>query len=119
MSTLDGRRPTGGGTSHDVDSASLASGTVPPSCLLLRCVVTPGPRPPLTATYNPMEPPRAIPNTRPVARAAFGVFGLAVMGQNVARNVASRDVSVAVYNRTFARTERMLAEHGSEGDFVP
>jgi 6-phosphogluconate dehydrogenase len=47
------------------------------------------------------------------------VFGLAVMGQNLARNVASRGVSVAVYNRTPARTQRMMAEHGSEGEFVP
>jgi len=49
----------------------------------------------------------------------FGVFGLAVMGQNLARNVASRGVSVAVYNRTPARTHRMLEEHGSEASFVP
>ena len=54
-----------------------------------------------------------------VTRAAFGVFGLGVMGQNLARNVASRGVSVAVYNRSRARTERMMAEHGREGDFLP
>jgi 6-phosphogluconate dehydrogenase len=47
------------------------------------------------------------------------MFGLAVMGQNLARNVASRGVSVAVYNRTASRTQRMMAEHGSEGQFVP
>jgi 6-phosphogluconate dehydrogenase len=50
---------------------------------------------------------------------SFGVFGLAVMGQNLARNVASRGVSVAVYNRTPTRTRRMMEEHGSEGRFVP
>jgi len=49
----------------------------------------------------------------------FGVFGLAVMGQNLARNVASRGVSVAVYNRTPARTQNMLEQHGTEGTFVP
>jgi 6-phosphogluconate dehydrogenase len=54
-----------------------------------------------------------------VAPVPFGVFGLAVMGQNLARNVASRGVSVAVYNRTASRTRRMMAEHGSEADFVP
>ena len=54
-----------------------------------------------------------------VTRASFGVFGLAVMGQNLARNVASRGLSVAVYNRTPSRTERMMSEHGGEGDFVP
>ena len=41
------------------------------------------------------------------------------MGQNLARNVASRGVSVAVYNRTRTRTERMMSEHGGEGDFRP
>jgi len=41
------------------------------------------------------------------------------MGQNLARNVASRGVSVAVYNRTRTRTERMMSEHGGEGDFLP
>jgi 6-phosphogluconate dehydrogenase len=52
-------------------------------------------------------------------RARFGVFGLAVMGQNLARNIASHGVPVALYNRTAARTERMMAEHGAEGDFSP
>ena len=49
----------------------------------------------------------------------IGVIGLGVMGQNLARNVASRGVSVAVYNRTPTRTRRMLEEHGSEATFVP
>jgi 6-phosphogluconate dehydrogenase len=51
--------------------------------------------------------------------ARFGVYGLAVMGQNLARNIASKGFSVALFNRTAARTERLMAEHGSEGDFVP
>jgi 6-phosphogluconate dehydrogenase len=54
-----------------------------------------------------------------VTRAPFGVFGLAVMGQNLARNVASRGVPVAVYNRTRGRTERMMEEHGGEAEFLP
>jgi 6-phosphogluconate dehydrogenase len=54
-----------------------------------------------------------------VSPTPFGVFGLAVMGQNLARNVASRGVSVAVYNRTPSRTQAMIAAHGSEADFVP
>src|SRR5262249_38004941 len=54
-----------------------------------------------------------------VTRATFGVFGLAVMGQNLARNVASRGVSVAVYNRTPIRTERMISERRGEGQFLP
>jgi len=51
--------------------------------------------------------------------AGFGVFGLAVMGENLARNLAGRGIQVALYNRTAARTERLMAEHGSEGDFAP
>jgi 6-phosphogluconate dehydrogenase len=51
--------------------------------------------------------------------ARFGVYGLAVMGQNLARNIASRGIPVAVYNRTASRTERFMAEHGQGGQFVP
>src|ERR1700738_2340873 len=51
--------------------------------------------------------------------ARFGVYGLAVMRQNLARNIASRGIPVAVYNRTASRTERFIAEHGEEGQFVP
>jgi 6-phosphogluconate dehydrogenase len=51
--------------------------------------------------------------------ARFGVMGLAVMGSNLARNLASHGVSVAVHNRTAARTDAFIAEHGREGDFTP
>ncbi len=54
-----------------------------------------------------------------MAKAALGVFGLGVMGRNLARNMASRGLAVAVYNRTRSRTEEMLAEYGNEGDFRP
>ena len=48
-------------------------------------------------------------------RANIGVVGLAVMGSNLARNLASREGNtVAVYNRTYARTEELIAEHGDE-----
>jgi 6-phosphogluconate dehydrogenase len=45
----------------------------------------------------------------------FGLTGLATMGANLARNVASRDIPVAVHNRTTAKMEQFLEEHGSEG----
>jgi 6-phosphogluconate dehydrogenase len=45
----------------------------------------------------------------------FGLTGLATMGANLARNVAHHDIPVAVHNRTASRTERFMAEHGSEG----
>ncbi|HEV2036850.1 MAG TPA: NADP-dependent phosphogluconate dehydrogenase [Candidatus Dormibacteraeota bacterium] len=47
----------------------------------------------------------------------LGVVGLATMGQNLARNLASRGIRVVVYNRTRQRTDELIAEHGTEGDF--
>lgn len=41
----------------------------------------------------------------------IGLIGLAVMGQNLARNIASRGIDVAVYNRTTARTDEFVAAH--------
>ena len=45
----------------------------------------------------------------------FGLTGLAVMGANLARNVAHHDIPIAVHNRTQSKTEQFMAEHGSEG----
>jgi len=39
----------------------------------------------------------------------LGMIGLAVMGQNLALNIESKGFSVAVYNRTAARTEEFMA----------
>src|SRR3954463_12600838 len=49
----------------------------------------------------------------------IGVTGLAVMGANLARNIASRDVPVAVHNRSAARTKDFMENYGSEGKFTP
>lgn len=43
----------------------------------------------------------------------IGLIGLAVMGQNLARNIASRDYQVSVYNRTTSVMTDFIAEHGS------
>jgi 6-phosphogluconate dehydrogenase len=51
--------------------------------------------------------------------AQIGVTGLAVMGRNLARNLASRGYAVALHNRTQARTDSLVAEHGMDGTFVP
>jgi 6-phosphogluconate dehydrogenase len=48
----------------------------------------------------------------------IGVTGLATMGASLARNFARRGHQVAVHNRTQARTDALLAAHGSEGDFI-
>ncbi len=53
------------------------------------------------------------------ATADVGVVGLAVMGSNLARNMARNGYTVALYNRTTAKTDELMAAHGSEGDFVP
>ncbi|HSK91413.1 MAG TPA: NADP-dependent phosphogluconate dehydrogenase [Euzebyales bacterium] len=47
--------------------------------------------------------------------AQFGLTGLAVMGANLARNVAHHGIPIVVHNRTTARTEQFMAEHGDEG----
>jgi len=46
----------------------------------------------------------------------FGVIGLAVMGENLALNVESRGFPIAVYNRTFAKTESFMQEKGAGKD---
>ncbi len=51
--------------------------------------------------------------------ARIGVTGLAVMGRNLARNLARRDITTAVHNRSHARTQSLIDDHGTEGRFVP
>ena len=51
--------------------------------------------------------------------AQVGVIGMAVMGSNLARNLARRGFRVALYNRPAARTDDVIPLHGSEGDFAP
>jgi 6-phosphogluconate dehydrogenase len=49
----------------------------------------------------------------------IGVTGLAVMGANLARNLARHGHQVVLHNRSKARTDALVEQHGSEGDFVP
>ncbi len=51
--------------------------------------------------------------------AQIGVTGLAVMGRNLARNLARHGYAVALHNRSPERTRSLVAEHGHEGTFVP
>ena len=44
--------------------------------------------------------------------AQIGLVGLAVMGANLALNIESRGYSVAVYNRTYAATEKFMSIYG-------
>ncbi|MFM6981819.1 MAG: NADP-dependent phosphogluconate dehydrogenase [Microbacteriaceae bacterium] len=53
-----------------------------------------------------------------MSQANIGVVGLAVMGSNLARNLASREGNtVAVYNRSFDKTEALVSAH-PEANFV-
>jgi len=54
-----------------------------------------------------------------MSAAQIGVTGLAVMGRNLARNLARHGYTVAVHNRTNAKTASLIADHGDEGTFVP
>ena len=56
------------------------------------------------------------PSQKPLAQ--IGVSGLAVMGSNIARNFARHGYTVALHNRSVAKTDALLAEHGSDGSFV-
>ena len=48
----------------------------------------------------------------------FGLTGLAVMGQNLARNVAHKGFPIAVHNRTTEKTDKFIEEHGNEGALI-
>ncbi|MFE5244128.1 MULTISPECIES: NADP-dependent phosphogluconate dehydrogenase [unclassified Streptomyces] len=50
--------------------------------------------------------------------AQIGVTGLAVMGRNLARNFARNGYTVALHNRTAARTHELVEHFGDEGDFI-
>ena len=57
-------------------------------------------------------------NSDTTGTAQIGVTGLAVMGSNIARNFAHHGYTVALHNRSIAKTDALLSEHGNEGKFV-
>ncbi len=52
------------------------------------------------------------------APAQIAVTGLAVMGRNLARNLARNGFRVAVHNRSQGRTDALIEEFGHEGEFT-
>ena len=66
-----------------------------------------------SATSDPTPPPRS------GTPAQIAVTGLAVMGRNLARNLARNGFRVAVHNRSQARTDALIEEFGHEGEFTP
>lgn len=47
-----------------------------------------------------------------MCKSQFGLIGLAVMGANLARNMADKGVKTLVYNRTAAKTKKFLEDFG-------
>ena len=45
----------------------------------------------------------------------IGLIGLAVMGQNLVRNMARNGFKVAVYNRTYAKTKAFVESVPEKG----
>jgi 6-phosphogluconate dehydrogenase len=70
-----------------------------------------------------MEDPMAA--TSDQSACDVGLVGLAVMGQNLALNMADHGYRVAVHNRTVSVTDKFIADHrpaftrGARGDVVP
>jgi 6-phosphogluconate dehydrogenase len=52
------------------------------------------------------------------AESQIGVTGLAVMGANLARNIARHGVPIAVHNRSTEKMRRLIDEFGHEGPFT-
>ena len=69
-------------------------------------------------TSTPPAPPPSSSPIQPGGALHFGLTGLAVMGQNLARNIASHGFPIAVHNRTTAKTDEFIAAHGAEGAFT-
>ena len=44
----------------------------------------------------------------------IGVIGMAVMGKNLALNIESRGYKVAIFNRTGAKTEKVVKDHADK-----
>ncbi|MDQ0268172.1 NADP-dependent phosphogluconate dehydrogenase [Cytobacillus purgationiresistens] len=53
-----------------------------------------------------------------MSKQQIGVIGLAVMGKNLAMNIESRGYSVAVFNRSYDKTEEFLKNEAEGKNFV-
>jgi 6-phosphogluconate dehydrogenase len=56
--------------------------------------------------------------TESTGKSRIGVTGLAVMGANLARNIARRGTPTAVHNRTTAKMTEFMKDYGDEGPFT-
>lgn len=53
--------------------------------------------------------------TTPTDKASVGLVGLAVMGQNLALNIADHGFPISVYNRSASKTKDTVARAEAEG----
>jgi len=53
-----------------------------------------------------------------MAKQQVGLIGLAVMGENLALNIESRGYSIAVFNRTYEKTEKLLNGRAKGKQFI-
>ena len=54
----------------------------------------------------------------PMTDSRRSVSPACVMGRNLARNFARHGHRVAIHNRSYAKTESLVADHGDEGTFI-
>ena len=54
-----------------------------------------------------------------MAKADIGLWGLAVMGQNLALNMESKGFTVAVYNRTLQKVKDFAERRAKDKNIVP
>jgi 6-phosphogluconate dehydrogenase len=54
-----------------------------------------------------------------MAKADIGLWGLAVMGQNLVLNMESKGFTVAVYNRTAEKTKKFAEEQAKSKNIIP
>src|SRR5699024_10500559 len=71
------------------------------------------------STLDHRRDPHGTIRSVPADVADIGVTGMAVMGSNLARNLARNGFKVAIHNRSVGKTEHVIDSHGAEGEFYP
>ena len=93
-------------------AAFLACSPRPPS----PCATTPDHGRPPMGQAGVMATEPDLPTVQPGRERHVGLTGLAVMGRNLARNIAHHGFAISVHNRTSSKVDDFLADHGDEGD---
>jgi hypothetical protein len=72
--------------------------------------------PQLSLAYSFFFPSTHSPGTQTTMASTIGLVGLAVMGQNLALNVAEKGFPISVYNRSSDKTDAAVARAQKEGE---